>query len=162
MAKPVVQFTTEGNWQQVYEERRVCTFITDKVFNPIPAFEVGFLFDTHIIAIRAISTSAKSTWRYAGSLHQRLQLGTGGALSNLPEVDLSNRGILLNRTTLIDLPAYTPEYALVFQPPTWMQDIRITFWQYSGINSDSVSDTLAAARDDLARIEMKIDNNSGL
>lgn len=162
MSKPVVQFTTEGNWQKVYEERRTCIFISDKVFIPIAAFEVGFTFESHIIAIRTFSSSAKSTWRYAGSLHQRLQLGSGGALSDLPTVDLSNRGILLNRTTLVDLPQYTAEYILVFQPPTWMQDIRVTFWQYLGINSDNVTESLAAARDDLARLEMKIDSYSGL
>ena len=160
MSKPVVEFTKEGSWQQVYEERRTCIFITDKVFTPIPAFEIGFLFDTHIIAIRAISTRAKSTWRYAGSLHQRLQLGSGGTASSLPTVDLSNKGILLNRTTLIDLPAYTAEYALVFQPPTWMQDIRVTFWQYLGINSDNVTQSLAAIDQDLERIEVKLDSYS--
>ncbi len=160
MSKPVVQFTTEGNWQQVYEERRTCTFITDKVFTPIPAFEIGFLFDTHIIAIRAISTSAKSTWRYAGSLHQRLQLGGGGTASNLPTVDLSNRGILLNRSTLIELPRYTSEYALVFAPPRWMQDIKVTFWQYIGIDSDNLTESLLLAREDLERIEVKLDSYS--
>lgn len=160
MSKPVVQFTKEGNWQQVYEERRTCTFISEKIFTPIPAFEIGFLFDSHIIAIRAVSAKAKASWRYAGSLYQRLQLGSGGALSNLPEVDLSTRGILLNRTTLVDLPRYTAEYALVFTPPTWMQEIKITFWQYSGIDSDDVTESLELAREDLARIETKIDNYS--
>lgn len=148
--KPVVEFTKDGNWQQVYEERRVIQVIDERSYTPIPAFEVGFLFTSHILAVRALSTKAKAHWRFAGNLFQRLQLGAGGTASNLPTVDLTTRAITLNRFMLIDFPRYTPEYEVNFAPPFWIEDIRLTFWEYIGVDSDNISQ-------DLSRIESKID-----
>jgi len=158
MSKPVVAFTTEGNWTAVYNESRAAVEVMPNTFTPIPAFEIGFLFTEHILAIRAFSNSAKPTWKYAGSIYQRLQLGAGGALSNLPEVDLSNRGVYLRRTILLDFPRYTAEFGLVFVPPPWMRNLQLTLWQYSGIDSDNVFELLQTAKADLVRIESKVDN----
>ena len=158
MSKPVVNFTQEGNWTAVYTESRAAVEATPGVFKPIPAFEIGFLFNEHILAIRAFSSNAKPTWKYAGSIYQRLQLGAGGALSNLPEVDLSNRGVYLRRTTLLEFPRYTPEFGLVFVAPPWMLSLQLTLWQYSGVDSDDVTELLQTAKADLVRIEAKVDS----
>jgi hypothetical protein len=158
MSKPVVAFTTQGNWTAVYNESRAALETTPGNFTPIPAFEIGFLFTEHILAIRAFSNNAKPTWKYAGSIYQRLQLGAGGALSDLPEVDLSSRGVYLRRTMLLDFPRYTAEYGLLFVPPPWMLSLQLTLWQYSGVDSDNVTELLTTAKADLVRIESKIDS----
>ena len=160
MSKPVVAFTTEGNWTAVYNESRAAVETTPGNFTPIPAFEIGFLFDKHILAIRAFSNNAKPTWKYAGSIYQRLQLGAGGALSNLPEVDLSARGVYLRRTMLIDFPRYTAEYGLIFVPPPWMLSLQLTLWQYSGVNSDNVTELLLAQAQEPARVQQQIDSSA--
>jgi|GEM_PF-3332757 len=154
--KQIVEFTDEGNWIQVYEEHRVIQVIDERSYTPIPTFEIGFLFDKHILAVRALSTKAKPHWRFAGNLYQRLQLGAGGTASNLPTVDLTNKGLYLNRVILLDLPQYTSTYELNFTPPHWIEDIRLTFWEYQGINSDNITESLNkldAIQSDLARIE---------
>ena len=161
MSRPVVEFTRQGNWTAVYNESRAAVQTSPNVFTPIPAFEIGFLFNEHILAIRAFSNNAKPTWKYAGSIYQRLQLGAGGALSDLPEVDLSNKGVYLRRTMLLEFPRYTAEFGLVFVPPPWMLSLQITLWQYSGVDSDNVIDELTAAREDLRRIETKVDALGG-
>ena len=158
MSKPVVAFTTQGNWAAVYNESRAAVEITPGVFRPIPAFEIGFLFSEHILAIRAFSNTAKPTWKFAGRISQRLQLGSGGALSDLPTVDLSSRGIYLRQTALLEFPRYTTEYGLLFIPPVWMLSIQLTLWQYSGIDSDNVTELLQTAKADLARIESKVND----
>lgn len=157
MSQPTVAFTSEGNWSAVYNESRVVTYLTPEIFTPIPAFEIGFLFTQHVIAVRAFSNTRKPTWRYAGSLYQRLQLGAGGALSDLPEVDLSNQGVYFGRTMLLDFPRYTSEFGLVFATPPWVLSLQLTIWQYSGVSSDNVTDLVNLAREDLARIEAKLD-----
>ncbi len=161
MSQPVVNFTIEGNWTAVYNESRAAVQTAPNIFIPIPAFEIGFLFNKHILAIKAFSNNAKPTWKYAGSIYQRLQLGAGGALSDLPEVDLSSRGVYLRRTMLLDFPRYTPEYGLIFVPPSWMLNLQITLWQYSGVHSDNVIDELAAARDDIRRLHNRFDAQFG-
>lgn len=148
--KPVVQFTTAGVWQQVYNEQRSAVVVDERSYIPIPAFELGFLFDSHILAVRALSTTALAHWRFAGNLYQRIQLGTGGAASSLPTVDASNKRIWLNRTILIDFPEYTPEYELNFTCAHWLRDVRLTVWQYIGINSDNITEKLL-------ELETKID-----
>lgn len=155
--KPVVEFTVQRNWQLVYDELRQAVIVNAYEFIPIPAFEIGWLFSGHILAIRATSTTAKRRWRYAGSLYQRLQLGSGGAASSLPTVDLDSRRIFLNRTVLIRFSEWTPEYELNFIAPYWLQDIRLTFWEYTGIHSDNITELLVEQKEDLTRIEGKID-----
>ena len=157
-----VEFTKLGNWKQVYNESRVAQRIDDRNYYPLPAFEVGFLFTSHILAVRARSTKAKPHWRFAGNLYQRLQLGTGGSASNLPTVDLSVKGVPLSRAILVDLPRYTYEYELNFITPFWIEDMQLTFWEYVGIDSDNITDSVLLAREDLERIEGKIDNYSNI
>lgn len=155
--KPVVNFSAEKNWQMVYDEVRSAMIVNAYEFVPIPAFEIGWLFSGHILVVQASSITAKRHWRYAGSLYQRLKLGSGGALSPLPTVDLDTRRIFFNRVGLVRFSRWTSEYELNFVPPYWLKDIRLTFWEYTGIDSDNVTQALEVQKDDLERIEGKID-----
>lgn len=157
MGQPLIDLQGQGVWTQVFDERREAAKATDTVYLPIPAFEIGFSFESHILAVRCLSTTAKAHWRFAGNLSQRFQIGTGGTASPLPVVTASRLSMRLNRADLVRFPALTAAYELLFEPPHWLKDLRLTVWQYSGSESDTTEELIEAARVDLIRIEHKID-----
>lgn len=143
MSDPILQLTSRGNWNQIYDESReaVPTSVRE-IFYPIPAYEIPFLLKSHILAVRCLSSSAKATWRYAGTLNQKIQIGTGGTTSPLPVAEAFSMGLKLNRTKLLVFKKYTQQYQLLFEPPHWLRDLRLTIWEYVGSESDSTEDLI--------------------
>lgn len=160
MSQPVLDLTGVGNWSQVYDESRTAVLMAPDAYIPIPAFEVGVLIESPILAVRAFCQSAKPTWRFGGLLIQRFQIGTGGAASPLPLAEASDRALRVNRTQLIVFPKLTANYELLFTCPYWFPDCRLTVWEYSGVNSDTTEKLLELIQIDLNTIEVKIDNLS--
>lgn len=157
MSQPIVDFQVNGNWQQVFDESRLAVAITDKTHAPIPAFELGFLLDSPILAVRTLSMTAKAHWRFAGVISSRLQLGSGGAASPLPVVTSQKRHLRINRAELHRFVPYTTNYELLVEPAYWLRDLRLTIWQYVGAIEDTTEELIGTVKVDLARIELKID-----
>lgn len=143
MSEPVLQLTGQGNWFQIYDESRTAVAATPQgAYYSIPAFEIPFTLERHVLAVRCLSPTAKSTWRFAGTFSQRFQVGTGGTASPLPVVDATSVGLRLNRTKLIVFKKYTTNYQLLFENVRWLKDLRLTIWEYRGIESDSTEDLI--------------------
>lgn len=157
MSQPLVDLQSQGNWVQVFNEARNSRQVTDTDFAPIPAFEIGFLFEAHILAVRSSSTSAKAHWRFAGLLNQRFQIGTGGAASPLPVVTACSHALKLNRSALIQFERLTSNYELLFEPAYWLRDLQLTIWEYRGKASDTTEAMLGQLIDTADRIENKLD-----
>ena len=153
MSQPVLNLQSQGSWVQVYNEVRTSQVMTDRSSTPIPAFELGFLFESHILAVRCSSDSAKPNWRFAGILNQRFQLGTGGAASPLPVVNASSRTIRLNRSALVQFQHLTSNYQLVFEPAHWLKDVQLTVWEYRGPVTDTTLEKIDLVIDATDRIE---------
>ncbi len=160
MSQPLVDLQTHGNWVQVFNEARRGVQVTDTDFAPIPAFEIGFLFEAHILAVRTSSTTAKAHWRFAGLLNQRFQIGTGGAASPLPVVTAGSHATRLNRSALIQFERLTSNYELLFEPAYWLRDLQLTIWEYRGNESDTTEAMLRGLIDTAERIEVKLDARS--
>ncbi|WP_017314922.1 hypothetical protein [Mastigocladopsis repens] len=158
MSEPVLQLTTQGNWSQIYDESREAVIATSAGGHyPIPAFEVPFLFEKHILAVPCLSKSAKAHWRFAGNLIQRIQIGTGGSASPLPPVDGARVYMRLNRTALVVFKNYTSTYELLLENAPWLKDLRVTVWEYRGPQSDTTEDLIQTLKIDLLRIESKLE-----
>lgn len=143
MSEPVLQLTTQENWFQIYDESRTAQIATPSGgYYPIPAFEIPILLERHVLAVRCLSTTAKPTWRFAGTLSQRFQAGTGGTASPLPTVEASAIGLRLNRTKLVVFKKFTANYQLLFENAYWLKDLRLSIWEYRGIESDSTEDLI--------------------
>lgn len=156
MGNPVLQLSNAANWQDIYSREFQAQIISDKAHIPIPEVTIPILLDRHILAIYANSMTAKRSWDTAGYLKQKISLGliTGGA----PDAEvIHSRRIGLRRITLVTFPKLTTEYGLGFNAPFWLRDINLTIWKYVGAESDSTEDLIQRVRDDLVRIEFKID-----
>jgi hypothetical protein len=159
MSEPVLQLTVQGNWFQVYDESRSAIPITSTGGHyPIPAWEIPFLLEKHILAVRCFSVTAKANWRFAGTLSQRFQAGTGGSGSPLPVVEAGSVGLRVNRTKLVIFKKYVSDYQLLFENVPWLKDLRVTIWEYRGTEFDSTEELIQATRAKLETLEFKIDN----
>lgn len=156
MSQPVLNLQVQSNWEKVYDEYRTTSVSVDRSFVPIPAFELGVLFESHILAVRVLCDSAKPTWRFAGILSQRFQIGSGGGVSALPVVNASSRTARLNRSALIQFQRLTSNYQLVFEPAHWLKEIQLTVWEYRGPVSDTTIEKIDLVLDATDRIEERL------
>ena len=156
MSQPLVNLQSQGLWVQVFNEARQARQVTDTDFAPIPAFEIGFLFEAHILAARSSSTTAKAHWRFAGLLNQRFQIGTGGAASPLPVVTAKSHALKLNRSALVQFERLTSNYELLFEPAYWLRDLQLTIWEYRGLVSDTTEEKIELVLDATDRIEERL------
>jgi hypothetical protein len=131
MSNPIVGFNNTDNWELTFEESKSTPYTY-----PIPGwldeFELGFHFEQHIIAVRAVCQYSKPTWRSAGRIHQRLAVGGSNSQSPLRDLSLESHPLRLNEFTLFDFTKYTSEYILVFQPVHWLRDVTVTVFSYVG------------------------------
>jgi hypothetical protein len=153
----ILDLTSQSNWLQVYDELREVERVSSIAYKPLPPFAIPFLFDKRILSVKVISLTAKPYWRYAGTLTQSFQIGSGGTNTLLPVADFSRKKLNLNRTELVIFPQYTSNYELVFKAPYWLLDLRLTIWEYTGPESDSTEQLVSLTREDLARVEAKVD-----
>lgn len=133
MSYPILELGVESNWQLVYNETR--EQVKGRIrgtYIPIPVFEIPFLFASPTILILPLSRKGRSTWRFAGYLAQRFQVGSGGNASALPTVDADVYRLRLNRTKLITFEEYKSNYEVTFEPFYWMKDIELKIWEYTG------------------------------
>jgi hypothetical protein len=155
-----LQLNVQANWSLIYDESRQAQLLSPTGgYIPIPAFEVPFLFDKPVLACRIINSSAKSTWKFGGYLSQRFQIGSGGGVSALPEVDATSLRLRLNRSKLLIFPQYIDTYSLTYEPPTWFKNVQFSLWEYRGTVTDSIEELVnQVGSADLQRIEQKIDD----
>lgn len=158
MSEPVLELTRKGSWNQIYNEAREAVQATPEGgFYPIPAFEVPFLFERNVLAVRCFSRTAKAHWKLAGYLVQRIRIGTGGTASPLPSVDSHRVYMRLNRTALVVFKRLSPTYELVLENATWLKDLQVTIWEYQGSQSDTTEDLIQTLKIDILRVESKLE-----
>ncbi|MFN6485438.1 MULTISPECIES: hypothetical protein [unclassified Nostoc] len=156
MDRPALDLLNQNNWVQIYDESRTAVIATQAGgYYPIPAFEIPIQLEKHILAARCISTTAKSTWRWAGNLIQKIAPPIAGI--NSPLVEAGSYSMKLNRTRLVIFKPYTDTFQLTLEGAYWLKDLRLTLWQYQGIEGDSTEEIITSLGSDLNRIEAKID-----
>jgi hypothetical protein len=157
MGALILDLSNQANWLQVYDELRQVVVISPVAHTPIPAFEVPFIFDRAILAVKAFSATASPRWRFAGDLVQQVQLGTGGGSSGLPLATVERQALRLNRTEFVLFDKVTSDYQLTVECPFWLRDLRITIWEYVGAVSNSTDNKVDDVLITAARTEGKID-----
>lgn len=159
MTEMILSLTNQANWNQIYTESREAQPASPiGGYFPIPAFEIPIVIENNILAVRTFSNTARFSWRFAGNLSQRIQIGSGGSASTLPEVEAASISLRINRTRLLILKKLSPDYKLVFEPPYWFKSISLTIWEYTGIQEYLTDELIRDLGDDLDRIEAKIDS----
>lgn len=156
MSDLILELNNQANFVLVYDERRDVEPAGNGYQFPLPAFEIPFLFDRPLLVVKAVSTTARGTWRFGGTLTQRIQLGSGGAISLLPLAENQRRALRLGRTELCYFPLIAPQYQILLEAPHWLDDLRVVIWEYIGPISTEELNALQQLRQDLARVEVKV------
>lgn len=152
----ILELGNPANFMQVYDERRDVAPAGGGFSEPLPAFEIPFLFSQPLLAVKAFSQSARGTWRFGGTLTQRVQLGSGGSGSVLPIAENQRRALRLGRTELCYFPAISNQYELLLEAPHWLDDLRVTIWEYVGPISTPELELTQLLRIDVLRVEAKV------
>lgn len=156
MGSLILNLTDQANWLQVYDASREVTNRTAISYTPLPPLEIPFLFDKRILSIKVTSTTAKPYWKHGGVITQRFRIGSGGSASVLPIADFTRRKLHLHRTELFIFPQYTENYQLLLDAPYWVEDLRLTIWEYTGPEADSTDELVELTRIDVLRVEAKV------
>lgn len=128
-----LQLANENNWQNIWSESFQAEPVANNLarYRPIEEISVPVLFNRNVIAVYAVSSTAKPRWKFAGLLKQKLQLGL--IVGGLPDaVGVKIRKIWLNQVTLIEFENLADSYAVSFDIPYWLEQISLTVWQYTG------------------------------
>ena len=160
MAEPILDLLNQDNWNQAYDESRIAQPATEAGgYYPIAVFEIPIVFQSRVLAVRCLSSTAKSSWRFAGNLKPQVAAPIAGI--NSPPVEIASIYLQLNRTRLVVLHPYATNYNLVLENAPWLKDLRLTIWEYTGAIEDTTEELIGVARIDILRVESKIDNIIG-
>ena len=131
-------------------------------FYPITDIEVPVLLNTRVIAVYADSETMLPHWKSAGFLNHRIRTGLTVGGTNDAKYNGSHH-VLLKQINVLTIPmtSYQGEYALTFSARPWHEDIKLTFWEYTG---EVISDTNDLIIDEVVRrileIQLKLDEMS--
>jgi hypothetical protein len=147
-----------AHWEQFHYSSRQVSWRNNYLFDPLEEIDCsgGTFLESSILASFANSTNAKSTWRIAGWLHQKIRVGVavGGGLD---AVSQHNSRVLLNRVKLHFWRRDIKSYGLSFAATNWMQQLNLTLWKYTGPVIDLTQEAIDLTRIDILRTEAKVD-----
>ncbi|MEH2187179.1 MAG: hypothetical protein V7K64_13560 [Nostoc sp.] len=134
-------YSNSIDWKLVVNQSRTAVVKINKS-QPISAIEPDIVFTHNTIAIYATSNTAKPNWYKAGNLYQAFPVpfGTAGAAQG------ESIGVVLNRYTIHRFTVFPDtgdtKYVISFAPQTYLKDIKLQVWEYTGINQGATLDSL--------------------
>lgn len=160
-------FQQLGTWRLVYYQQLIGDPRNQRTRTPmIDPIEIPVTIASRVLAVGATYIQAPPTWNVAGFLYQELDqialndllvfpdIGSGGNTA----LDTGSRRVLLNNLQLYIFPRLASEHRYRFEAMRWIPRLTLGIWEYTGMESDSDSETLEAIRVDLARLELKVDS----
>lgn len=154
MSRIIFQPTVEGNWERIYHQKLEAQKLTDSQRELINPVVLPILAESRILVAATASDSARSHWRYGGSLTPILDCGG----TDFGETNLSSYSLPCNGSRLIVLPQFASAYKLQFSCPWWFEEITLSVYQYTGTVTEEPIAFLDDLRSQLTQIETKIDD----
>lgn len=155
----VLQLGSAANWSDVYFVTVSASQINAERYAPIPKINVPIQLESPILAVYISCTPPKPTWYFGGWLNQKIFTGlTVGGVTDAENVQ--RRKIWLNKISLIRLEQLSTSYSITFDVPKWFQSVSIQVWEYIGPIADSTEALISELKQDVLRIEAKVDDIS--
>jgi hypothetical protein len=155
----ILQLGSAANWEQVYFSTVNAFQINPERYAPIPKIVIPTQLESHILAVYVSCTPPKPSWYFAGWLNQKIF--TGLTVGGTPDAEnVQRRKIWLNKITLIRLEKLSDSYSITFDVPKWFQSVSIQVWEYIGPIADSTEVLINELKQDVLRIESKVDDIS--
>lgn len=156
-----MDFGNNLNWDLVLRTSYTAQLTpeTRRGFLPIPTKLIEV--DRYTLAIGVSSNKAKKTWHLGAFVAPRLLFSVSSTSQYPGLVRAANsKPLFLNQLTLVQFEDFglTP-YALEISIPFWIAQLSVEIWKYQDVyNAQPVHEQIAEVRNDLSRIESKIDN----
>ncbi|MEH2174247.1 hypothetical protein [Nostoc sp.] len=154
-----------ANWSLYYHEtfaKRYDISVQDPDYGFIGELVIPVLFDSPYLTVKAVSSTAKPTWKQLGYVKQKIRVGieAGGTV----DAFLNRRYLLsLNQPTLLTFdPNIASTYALWFRPFNWFDDVTLSIYTYTGDTSTGGSSggsvDLTGIQSDVTAIKTDVSN----
>lgn len=153
----ILQLGNEANWNQIYFGTTNAYQIAQGKYAPIPKITVPTQLESPILAVYISCLPDTPTWYFGGWLNQKIF--TGLTVGGSPDAEnVQRRKIWLNKITIIRLDRLSNNYSITFEIPKWFQSVSIQVWEYIGLYEDSTELLIEEMREDVLRIEQKVDD----
>jgi hypothetical protein len=153
----ILQLGNEANWNQIYFGTHLSYQISSTRFAPIPKITIPTQLESPILAVYISCLPDTPTWHFGGWLNQKIF--TGLTVGGSPDAEnVQRRKIWLNKITIIRLDRLSNNYSVTFEVPKWFQSVSIQVWEYIGLYEDSTELLIEEMREDVLRIEQKVDD----
>jgi hypothetical protein len=155
----ILQLGNAANWNQAFSSNVAAYQIGNGKYAPIPKIIIPTQLESSILAVHISCTPAKPTWKFAGWLNQSVFTGlTVGGVVDAENVQ--RRKIWLNKITLVRLEKLATSYSINFEVPNWFESVFIQAWEYVGPIGDTTEVLIKELKQDVLRIEQKVDDIS--
>ncbi|MCF2144997.1 hypothetical protein IQ276_000715 [Desmonostoc muscorum LEGE 12446] len=94
-------------------------------------------------------------WKWAGNLRAFQAFPNAGINSQKSEIAIFS--LFLNRSKLLVLPEFASGYELILSEAYWLRNLQLTIYEFTGQPSDNLTELVASVKDDVLRVESKID-----
>lgn len=155
----ILQLGNKENWSDIYFSTVNAYQISGDRYAPIPKIVVPVQLESHVLAVYISCNPPKPSWYFGGWLNQKVF--TGLLVGGIPDAEnVQRRKIWLNKITLIRLEKLSDFYSISFDVPKWFQSVSIQVWEYVGPIADSTEQLINDLKQDVLRIEGKVDDIS--
>jgi len=178
--KPLLDLQNTLNWDAIF--RGGMTRPTAPNGSPmkdargriIPIKDAIFTVKAQRFLVGTINPESPANWRLGCRAMPRLPVVPTSFQPQFPNlIDAEEKPfyVPLNRFKMLTIPDYgVGDYALALTFPFWHENLYVEIWQYSGLESDTVEQSLLTANQALVSINQKIEefqnqtqiNNQGL
>ncbi|GEM_PF-869897 len=158
MATQLLNLNNRNNWQPLYSTSVQAAYIGDSTTRHYRLFPVSvpFLIESRILAVCPDSTTAKDWWITAGWISRRI--ATGLVVGGNPNVRASEtQRLIFREINLIVYPDFTADYELILDIPYWFDQWSVQVFEYTGLDENVDTNLLIESKNQLDRIEAKID-----
>lgn len=157
MATQLLELSNSANWELLYDYSASAGYLPGSTSNhlPIPSVTIPYLFDSHVLAVYADSSTAKDWWITAGWASRRIQ--TGIIIGGTPDVRATEtQRLIFREINLIIYPDITATYSMVIDIPYWFDQWECQVWQYTGPIGDINAQLISNIQTQLERMETKL------
>ncbi len=158
MTQPIVELGRSDLWNLVFDQTLVVTRAPNSFLAPAPPYLLPSALTHHILLIHCRSNEERAArWVRGCLVSQMVPVGTATFGQNLAIAN--TKSVMQFVPTLVMFPKYSFEYFLRINLYRWFSELSIQVWEYTGIDSDTSTETLLSIENDVRQIYLNLVNS---
>lgn len=145
-----LQLGNSSNWESIHNENVSAVQIPMQgggyKIVPISDISIAVLLDVFVLAVRVSTIVPEGrNWKFAGYIKQSVSTGLS-AFDNQDASFTTRRPLFLDKINLVVYPKISTNYSISIKVPDWFENAGVAVWRYTGIDSDSIEQSVSEIR----------------